>query len=152
MKKQLEKSLKTTKFAKHISDNEAKWYLVDANGKVLGRMASKVASIIRGKNNPQFTTNTDTGDFVIVINAEKVKLTGNRENLKEYKHHSLYPGGQKIKTFKELIAKHPDRVIQLAVRGMLPKTRLGNKLINKLKVYAGESHPHVAQNPLQINL
>lgn len=152
MKKQLEKSLKTTKFAKPVTDSESKWYLIDANGKILGRMASEVAKIIRGKNNPKFTPNTDTGDFVIVVNAEKVKLTGKRESLKEYKHHSLYPGGQKIKTFKELIAKHPDRVIQLAVRGMLPKTRLGNKLINKLKVYAGEAHPHSAQNPLQINL
>ena len=152
MKKQLEKSLKTTKFTKQVTDSEAKWYLVDANGKILGRMASEVAKIIRGKNNPKFTPNTDTGDFVIVVNAEKVKLTGKRESLKEYKHHSLYPGGQKIKTFKELIQKHPGRVIQLAVRGMLPKTRLGNKLINKLKVYAGETHPHAAQNPLQINL
>jgi large subunit ribosomal protein L13 len=152
MKKQIEKSLKTTKFTKNSTDANAKWYLVDANGKTLGRMASEVAKIIRGKNNPQYTPNTDTGDFVVVVNAEKVKLTGNRENLKDYKHHSLYPGGQKIRTFKELIVKHPDEVIRLAVRGMLPKTKLGNKLINKLKVYAGESHPHVAQNPLQINL
>jgi large subunit ribosomal protein L13 len=152
MKKQIEKSLKTTKFTKNSTDANVKWYLVDANGKTLGRMASEVAKIIRGKNNPQYTPNTDTGDFVVVVNAEKVKLTGNRENLKDYKHHSLYPGGQKIRTFKELIVKHPDEVIRLAVRGMLPKTKLGNKLINKLKVYAGESHPHVAQNPLQINL
>ena len=152
MKKQIEKSLKTTKFTKNSTDANVKWYLVDANGKTLGRMASEVAKIIRGKNNPQYTPNTDTGDFVVVVNAEKVKLTGNRESLKDYKHHSLYPGGQKIRTFKELIVKHPDEVIRLAVRGMLPKTKLGNKLINKLKVYAGESHPHVAQNPLQINL
>lgn len=152
MKKQIEKSLKTTKFTKSSTDANVKWYLVDANGKTLGRMASEVAKIIRGKNNPQYTPNTDTGDFVVVVNAEKVKLTGNRSNLKDYKHHSLYPGGQKIRTFKELIVKHPDEVIRLAVRGMLPKTKLGNKLINKLKVYAGESHPHVAQNPLQINL
>jgi large subunit ribosomal protein L13 len=152
MKKQLEKSLKTTKFTKNSTDATAKWYLVDANGKILGRMASQVARIIRGKNNPRFTPNTDTGDFVVVVNAEKVKLTGKRETLKDYKHHSLYPGGQKIRTFKELIVKHPDEVIRLAVRGMLPKTKLGNKLINKLKVYAGEAHPHAAQNPLQINL
>ncbi len=152
MKKQIEKSLKTTKFTKNSTDANAKWYLVDANGKTLGRMASEVAKIIRGKNNPQYSPNTDTGDFVVVVNAEKVKLTGNRENLKDYKHHSLYPGGQKIRTFKELIAKHPDEVIRLAVRGMLPKTKLGNKLINKLKVYAGDTHPHLAQNPLQINL
>jgi large subunit ribosomal protein L13 len=152
MKKQLEKSLKSTKFAKRVDDSTAKWYLVDANGKVLGRMASEVAKIIRGKNSPKFTPNIDTGDFVVVVNAEKVKLTGKRAELKDYKHHSLYPGGQKIKTFKELIEKHPDRVIQLAVKRMLPKTILGSKLINKLKVYAGEKHPHAAQNPLQINL
>ena len=151
MKKQIEKSLKTTKFAKSLGV-DAKWYVVDANGKVLGRMASAIAMMIRGKNSPKFTPNTDTGDFVIVINAEKVRLTGKRESLKEYKHHSLYPGGQKIKTFKELIQKHPDRVIQLAVKRMLPKTRLGDKLINKLKVYAGESHPHASQNPSHINL
>lgn len=152
MKKQLEKSLKTTRFAKKAGTTEEKWYVVDANGKILGRMASEVAKIIRGKNNPQFTPNIDTGDFVVVINAEKVRLTGKRESLKEYKHHSLYPGGQKIRTFKELIQKHPDRVIQLAVKRMLPKTKLGDKLINKLKVYAGETHPHKAQNPLPINL
>jgi large subunit ribosomal protein L13 len=151
MKKQIEKSLKTTKFAKNTDEN-AKWYVVDANGKILGRMASEVAKIIRGKNNPKFTPNSDTGDFVIVVNAEKVRLTGKRATMKEYKHHSLYPGGQKIRTFKELIEKHPDKVIQYAVRGMLPKTKLGNKLINKLKVYAGETHPHASQNPLQINL
>lgn len=152
MKKQLEKSLRFTRHAHSKDDSTSKWYVIDAEGKVLGRMASELAKIIRGKNNPQFTPNSDTGDFVIVVNAEKVRLTGKRESLKEYKHHSLYPGGQKIRTFKELIDKHPDKVIQLAVKRMLPKTRLGSKLINKLKVYAGGVHPHAAQNPLQINL
>lgn len=151
MKKAIEKSLKATHFT-HKDEVNKKWYVVDANGKVLGRMASEIAKIIWGKNSPKFTPNVDTGDFVVVINAEKVKLTGKRESLKEYKHHSLYPGGQKIRSFKELIAKHPDKVIQYAVRGMLPKTKLGNKLINKLKVYAGEAHPHTAQNPIAKNL
>ncbi len=151
MKKAIEKSLKTTHFT-HNDEVNKKWYLVDANGKTLGRFASEVAKIIWGKNSPKFTPNVDTGDFVIVVNAEKVRLTGKRETLKEYKHHSLYPGGQKIKTFKELIASHPDKVITKAVKGMLPKTKLGSKLITKLKVYAGESHPHTAQNPIVKNI
>jgi len=151
MKKAIEKSLKATHFT-HNDEVNKKWYVVDANGKTLGRFASEVAKIIWGKNNPKFTPNVDTGDFVIVINAEKVRLTGKRESLKEYKHHSLYPGGQKIKSFKELIATQPDRVITKAVKGMLPKTKLGNKLITKLKVYAGETHPHSAQNPIVKNI
>ena len=151
MKKAIEKSLKATHFT-HNDEVNKKWYVVDANGKTLGRFASEVAKIIWGKNNPRFTPNVDTGDFVIVINAEKVRLTGKRETLKEYKHHSLYPGGQKIKTFKELIASHPDKVITKAVKGVLPKTKLGNKLITKLKVYAGETHPHTAQNPIVKNI
>ncbi len=151
MKKVLEKSLKSTHFI-NKSEQSYKWFLVDANGKVLGRMASEVAKIIRGKNKAEFTPNSDTGDFVVVINASHVRLTGKRETLKLYKHHSLYPGGQKIKSFKDLIASHPEKVIRFAVKGMLPKTKLGNKLINKLKVYAGDVHPHAAQNPLSINL
>jgi large subunit ribosomal protein L13 len=151
MNKGIEKTHKATKFTKS-SDLKSKWVVVDANGKILGRMATEIARIIRGKNSPRFTPNADTGDFVVVINAEKVRLSGKRENLKEYLHHSMYPGGQKSRSFKELISKHPDKVIRYAVRGMLPKTRLGNKLINKLKVYAGEAHPHAAQNPQLINL
>lgn len=151
MKKAIEKSLKVTHFT-HNDEVNKKWYIVDANGKILGRIATQIAKMIWGKNNPKFTPNVDTGDFVVVINAEKVRLTGKRETLKEYKHHSLYPGGQKIKTFKELIAKHPDRVITKAVRGMLPKTKLGNKLITKLKVYSGDVHPHAAQNPIAKNI
>lgn len=151
MKKAIEKSLKATHFT-HNDEVNKKWYVVDANGKTLGRFASEVAKIIWGKNNPKFTPNVDTGDFVIVINAEKVRLTGKRESLKDYKHHSLYPGGQKIKSFKELIATHPDKVITKAVKGMLPKTKLGSRLITKLKVYAGENHPHAAQNPIVKNI
>jgi len=151
MNKGIEKSHKTTKFTKSTGV-KSKWYVVDAEGKILGRMATQIAMIIRGKKSPLFTPNADTGDFVVVINAEKVRLTGKRENLKEYLHHSMYPGGQKSHSFKELISKHPDKVIRYAVRGMLPKTRLGNKLINKLKVYPGGNHPHAAQNPQLINL
>jgi large subunit ribosomal protein L13 len=151
MNKGIEKSHKTTKFTKS-ADVKSKWFVVDADGKILGRMATQIARIIRGKNSPLYTPNADTGDFVVVINAEKVRLTGKRENLKEYFHHSMYPGGQKAHSFKELISKHPDKVIRYAVRGMLPKTRLGNKLINKLKVYPGSTHPHTAQNPQIINL
>lgn len=151
MKKGIEKSHKTTRFTKS-GETDSKWFVVDANGKILGRMASEIAKIIRGKNNPQFTPNSDTGDFVVVVNAEKVRLTGKRENLKDYKHHSLYPGGQKIHSFKEMISKHPEKVIRYAVRGMLPKTKLGDKLINKLKVYAGDAHPHASQTPESLNI
>ncbi|RPI13684.1 MAG: 50S ribosomal protein L13 [Ignavibacteriae bacterium] len=151
MKKGIEKSHKTSVFTRN-EDVNAKWFVVDANGKILGRMASEIAKVIRGKNNPKFTPNSDTGDFVVVINAEKVRLTGKRETLKDYKHHSLYPGGQKIRSFKEMIEKHPDKVIRYAVRGMLPKTKLGDKLINKLKVYAGDVHPHASQTPESLNI
>ena len=145
------KQEKLTKFVK-TEDANHKWYLVDAEGQILGRLASKIAMIIRGKNKAIFTPNTDTGDFVVVINAEKVRLTGKREQLKEYKRHSGYPGGQKITTFKDMMAKKPEFVVGNAVRGMLPKTKLGNKLIKKLKVYAGTEHPHAAQQPEIISL
>jgi len=146
MKKAIETSHKTTHFTRN-NEADRKWYLADADGKILGRFATKLAGIIRGKNNPKFTPNADIGDFIVVINAEKIRLTGKREALKEYRHHSMYPGGNKIISFKKLIATHPERVIRNAVRGMLPKSRLGNKLINKLKVYSGSEHPHQAQNP-----
>jgi large subunit ribosomal protein L13 len=151
MKKGVEKSHKSTKFTKS-SEVKSNWFIIDAEDKILGRMASEIAKIIRGKNSPKFTPNADTGDFVVVVNACKVRLTGKRESLKQYMHHSMYPGGHKVKSFKELISKHPEKVVRFAVRGMLPKTRLGDRLINKLKVYAGASHPHVAQNPQFINL
>ncbi|HEY3250677.1 MAG TPA: 50S ribosomal protein L13 [Ignavibacteria bacterium] len=149
MKKALEKSLKVTSFT-HKDELNKKWYVVDANGKILGRMASQIARILWGKNTAKFTPNVDTGDFVIVINADKVKVTGKREQLKTYLHHSLYPGGQKERSFKELIKTHPDKVIHNAVWGMLPKTSLGKRIITKLKVYAGDKHPHAAQNPIPV--
>ena len=142
---------KVTKFIKS-SDAEKKWFLVDAQDKVLGRLATKIARIIRGKNKAIFTPNSDTGDFVVVINAEKVKFTGKRQTLKTYSHHSGYPGGLKTKSVQEMMSKKPEFVLQNAVQGMLPKTRLGKQLIKKLKVYAGNVHPHEAQKPETINL
>jgi large subunit ribosomal protein L13 len=133
-------------------DADRKWYVVDAKDQVLGRLATKVASIIRGKNKAIFTPNMDTGDFVIVINADQVKVTGKRELLKTYAHHSGYPGGLKIRSLPEMMVKNPSFVVENAIKGMLPKTRLGKKLIKKLKVYSGENHPHVAQKPEIISL
>lgn len=149
MKEAIKKTVRTTKF-KRTEENQGKWYVVDANGKVLGRLASEVAKRIRGKYNPQFTPNADTGDWVIVINADKVKVTGKRAELKEYLTHSRYPGGQRSRTYKEMIVKSPEKVVQLAVKRMLPKTRLGKTLINKLKVYRGTEHPHSAQKPVEL--
>lgn len=124
-----------------------KWYLVDASGKTLGRLASEVASVLRGKNKPQFTPHVDTGDYVIVINAEKIAVTGSKLTDKLYRHHSGYVGGMKTTTLKEMLAKKPTQVIEHAVRGMLPKGALGNQMYKKLHVYAGEEHPHAAQQP-----
>jgi large subunit ribosomal protein L13 len=146
--------VKQEKMTRFISTNEAdrKWYVVDAKDQVLGRLATKVARIIRGKDKPIFTPNADTGDFVVVINADQVKVTGKREFLKTYAHYSGYPGGLKVRSYEELMAKKPEFVIESAVKGMLPKNRLGRQLIKKLKVYAGSSHPHAAQKPEQISL
>lgn len=140
------KQEKLTRFIK-AEDADRKWFIVDAKDQILGRLATRVARVIRGKNKALFTPNMDTGDFVIVINAKQVKMTGKREQMKTYAHHSGYPGGLKVRSFGEMIAKKPEFVIENAVKGMLPKTRLGKKLIKKLKVYAGETHPHEAQKP-----
>jgi large subunit ribosomal protein L13 len=137
---------KTTRFFKS-EEVDQKWHLVDANGKTLGRIATQVATLLRGKHKPQFTPNADLGDFVVVVNAEKIKLTGKRAELKEYFHYTGYPGGATFEKFKELMQKHPDRVFEHAIRGMLPHNRLGRKIIKKLKVYAGPDHPHTAQRP-----
>ncbi len=145
------KQEKLTKFIKP-EDADRKWYLVDAENQVLGRLASRVASVIRGKNKPVFTPNMDAGDFVVVINAEKIKVTGKREQLKQYIRHSGYPGGQRVTSLQEMLAKKPEFVIQNAVKGMLPKNRLGRVLIKKLKVYAGDQHPHTAQKPESLSL
>jgi large subunit ribosomal protein L13 len=126
---------------------EQKWWLVNADGRILGRLATEVADLIRGKRKPQFTSHLDTGDFVVVINAEKIKVTGRKLDQKKYYHHSLYPGGIKEITLKDLLAKNPEEVIKKAVWGMVPKGKLGRALYKKLKVYRGPSHPHEAQNP-----
>lgn len=128
------------------------WWVVDATDMTVGRLATQVASIIRGKHKPWFTPHVDTGDFVIVLNADKVKMTGKRLEQKEYFRHSGYPGRGKFTTFKEYIAKHPEKVIELAVKGMLPKGRLGRKMNIKLKVYAGSEHPHEAQQPKTLEI
>jgi large subunit ribosomal protein L13 len=126
---------------------ERKWYIIDAEGKTLGRMASEAASLIRGKHKPEFTPHVDTGDFVIIINAEKIHLTGKKLQKKMYYRHSMHPGGLKVTSAQDMLDKKPERMIELAVHGMLPKTRLGDSMKTKLKVYAGAEHPHQAQKP-----
>jgi large subunit ribosomal protein L13 len=143
-------SYKTISANKNTANKE--WVVVDANGAVLGRLASEVAKIIRGKHKTNFTPHVDCGDNVIVINADKVKLTGNKLKDKVYVRHTGHPGGQRFQTPREVLEKHPHRVIERAVKGMLPKNRLGRKLFTNLFVYAGTEHPHVAQQPKEINL
>ena len=126
---------------------ERKWYVVDADGCTLGRLASGVASVLRGKNKPQFTPHVDTGDYVIIVNADKIKVTGKKLNQKIYYNHSDYVGGMRETTLKEMLAKKPERVIELAVKGMLPKGPLGRSMYTKLFVYAGPEHKHEAQKP-----
>ena len=126
---------------------ERKWYVVDAEGKTLGRLASEVAKVLRGKNKPIYTPHIDTGDYVIVVNADKVKVTGKKLEQKIYYHHSDYVGGMKETTLKEMLANKPERVIELAVKGMLPKGPLGRQMYKKLFVYAGPEHKHEAQKP-----
>ena len=126
---------------------DRKWYVVDAEGKTLGRLASEVAKVLRGKNKPIFTPSVDTGDYVIVINAEKINVTGKKLDQKIYYHHSDYVGGMKETTLRELLDKHPERAIEYAVKGMLPKGPLGRQMYTKLHVYVGAEHPHAAQKP-----
>ena len=134
-------------FLPEVDPNKARWWLVDMEGQVLGRVAVRVADILRGKNKPTFTPHLDTGDHVVVINAEKVKVTGNKSSQMKYYRYSGYPGGLKETSFNQMKAKHPERIIEHAVRGMLPKNRLGRKIFKKLHVYAGPEHPHQSQNP-----
>ena len=123
------------------------WYVADVGGKTLGRAATKIADVLRGKHRPTFTTHADAGDFVVVINAEKVQLTGNKWNTKLYRDHSLFPGGLQTKTAQQLMARHPADLVKRAVWGMLPKGPLGRRIYKKLKVYVGSNHPHAAQQP-----
>ncbi len=143
--------VKLTQQTRSVSNEEAvkgrEWFIVDADGETVGRVATKIAAVLRGKNKPSFTTHIDTGDFVIVVNAEKVRFTGKKMDQKEYISYSLYPGGQKHVAAKTLMAKKPTSILEEAIRGMLPKTKLGRAQIKKLNLYAGPEHPHAAQMP-----
>jgi len=135
-----------------LKDTERKWHLVNAEGKTLGRIATEVARLLRGKHKPEFTPNADLGDFVVVVNAEKVKFMGKRAEKKEYFHYTGYPGGAKWERVQDLLRTHPDRVFEHAIKGMLPHNRLGRQIFKKLKVYAGPDHPHAAQQPQSYTL
>ncbi len=135
-----------------VNEIDRKWYVVDADGKVLGRIATEIATRLRGKHKPTFCNFQDNGDFIIVINADKVHLTGKKIDQKEYHHHTGYMGGLKTSTAKEMLAKKPEELIRIAVKGMLPKNKLGRAQFKKLKVYAGDTHPHKAQQPETIEI
>ena len=131
---------------------ERKWYVVDAEGQTLGRLATEIARILRGKNKPQYTPHVDTGDFVVVVNAEKVVVTGRKAEQKVYRRHSGYPGGLKTTTYEQLLERRPTEILRRAVKGMMPKTRLARQQLRKLKIYAGPEHPHAAQNPQELEV
>lgn len=139
-------------FSAKPSDIQRKWLVVDAAGKTLGRISTEIARVLRGKHKPEYTPHMDLGDFVIVVNASKVRVTGNKVNDKIYYRHTGYPGGIRGQNFKKLIADHPNRVIELAVKGMLPKNALGRAMYKKLKVYANADHPHEAQQPVEMKI
>jgi large subunit ribosomal protein L13 len=132
-------------YSTKAKDIERQWHVIDASGKTLGKLATQVANLLMGKHKPTFVPYLDTGDFVIVLNASRVKVTGKKPKQKTYYRHSLYPGGLKAETYEEMMAAHPTRIIEHAISGMLPHTRLGRAMFKKLKVYAGDSHPHQAQ-------
>lgn len=134
------------------SEVERKWWVVDASGQKVGRLASQVATILRGKHKPSFTPHVDCGDFVVIINAEKIELAPKRAAQKEYNWYTGYPGGRRTETFQEALQRHPERIIERAVRGMLPKNRLGREINKKLKIYPGGDHPHTAQQPQPLEL
>ncbi|MDO5738233.1 MAG: 50S ribosomal protein L13 [Eubacteriales bacterium] len=129
------------------SEIERKWYVVDAEGQTLGRLASQVSAILKGKHKAEYSPFQDHGDYVVIINAEKIHVTGRKAEQKLYRHHSTYPGGLKEVPWKEMLAKHPERILERAIKGMLPKNSLGRQMYRKLKVYAGSEHPHAAQKP-----
>ncbi|NLV98841.1 MAG: 50S ribosomal protein L13 [Clostridiaceae bacterium] len=131
---------------------DRRWLLIDAEGQTLGRLATQIASILRGKHKAEYTPHVDTGDYVIVVNADKIVVTGNKEAQKVYRRHSGYPGGMKEVSYQDMKAKHPERILESAVRGMLPKNSLGRQMYRKLKVYSGPDHPHAAQEPVQIEV
>ena len=134
------------------SNVEKNWHIVDAEDKVLGRLAVKIATILSGKDKAQYSPNADLGDFVVVVNAEKVKVTGNKFSQKNYYHHTGYPGGLKTKSFEKMQEDSPEKIIEKAVKGMLPKNKLANQIIKKLKVYSGSAHPHIGQQPKELSI
>ena len=134
------------------ADIKPKWHVVDAEGKILGRLASKIAPVLMGKTKPIYTPNVDTGDYVIVVNAEKIRIGGKKADVKEYQTYSGYPGGQKIIPYKKMLEKQPEKIIELAVKRMLPKNKLGTAMLKKLKVFAGPDHNHAAQNPEKLEI
>ncbi len=139
-------------YATKLEDIQRKWYVVDAQDQTLGRLASRVARILIGKHKPIYSPNTDTGDFVIVVNADKIRVTGRKLTDKKYFWHSGYPGGIKSATLEQMLARHPDRVLRLAIKNMLPHNKLGRSIFRKLKIYAGPDHPHAAQQPEKLEL
>jgi len=139
-------------YVANAATRERIWLLVDAEGKTLGRLATQIADALRGKRKPEYTPHVDTGDFVIVVNAEKIVVTGNKRADKRYYRHSGYPGGLRSRTFEEMLARRPEEIIRKAVKGMLPRNRLARKQLTKLKVYAGPEHPHAAQQPKPVNM
>lgn len=139
-------------FSAKAEEINREWFLIDAEGKTLGRMASEIALRLRGKHKPEFTPHVDTGDYIVVVNAEKLHVTGNKMNDKMYHHHTGYVGNLKSIALKDLLAKHPERVIEKAVKGMLPKNSLGRQMYRKLKVYSGSEHPHAAQEPKVLDI
>jgi large subunit ribosomal protein L13 len=143
---------RSTLLTKEAALAQREWYVIDLDGKVLGRAATRIASVLRGKHKPTYTPHVDAGDFVVVINADKVKLTGSKAEGKLYRHHTLFPGGVRTRTAEQLLSTHPDRVIRRAVWGMLPKGALGRKLIKKLKIYSGTKHEHGAQRPRELTV
>lgn len=141
-----------TTYSAKKDDTQREWFVVDAEGQTLGKLAVVVANVLRGKHKPTFTPHVDAGDFVVVINADKIEVSGKKRDQKIYARHSGYPGGFRTQTFRQLQAKHPERIIEKAVKGMLPHNRLGRQLYRKLKVYTGNQHPHQAQQPKVMDL
>ncbi len=139
-------------YVANANDRERNWVLVDASGQTLGRLATQIADVLRGKRKPTYTPHVDTGDFVVVVNCEKVAVTGNKRAEKRYYRHSGYPGGIRSRTLEEQLARRPEEVIRHAVKGMVPRTRLGRKQLTKLKIYAGPEHPHQAQQPQPLEI
>jgi len=145
-------SVASKTYVAKATDRERQWLLIDANGLTLGRLATQIADLLRGKLKPEYTPHVDTGDFVVVINAEKISVSGNKMKEKMYRRHTGYPGGLRERTLEEMLERRPEEVIRQAVRGMLPRNRLARQQITKLKVYAGSDHPHVAQKPTKLEI